>query len=71
VYELAVRHLGCAPPEIVFLSANGFDVAGAKIFGFTVCWVNRSGSVLDELDVVPDATVRTLAELPTLLSTLG
>jgi 2-haloacid dehalogenase len=71
VYELAVRHLGCAPHEIVFLSANGFDVAGAKTFGFTVCWVNRSGAVLDELDIVPDATVQTLAELPTVLSTLG
>lgn len=70
VYELAVRHLGCAPHEIVFLSANGFDVAGAKTFGFTVCWVNRAGVVLDELDVVPDATVRTLAELPTVLPTL-
>jgi 2-haloacid dehalogenase len=71
VYDLAARHLGCAPHEIVFLSSNGFDVAGAKMFGFTVCWVNRSGAVLDELDVSPDATVRTLAELPTVLSTLG
>lgn len=70
VYELAVRHLGCAPREVLFLSANGFDVAGAKMFGFTVCWVNRANAVLDELDVTPDAMVRTVADLPTVLATL-
>jgi 2-haloacid dehalogenase len=71
VYELAVRHLNGAPREIVFLSANGFDVAGAKTFGFRVCWVNRSGAVLDELDAKPDAIVRTLADLPTILPALS
>lgn len=70
VYELAVRQLGCTPHEIVFLSANGFDVAGAKAFGFTVCWVNRASVPLDELDVAPDAEIRTLADLPHALTTL-
>ena len=68
VYELARQHLRLAREEIVFLSANGFDVVGAKAFGFTVCWVNRTGTTLDELGVSPDATVRSLGELT---STLG
>lgn len=67
VYELALQHLGVAREEIGFLSANGFDVVGAKAFGFTVYWVNRTGAVLDELGVAPDAMARSLAEVVTLL----
>ena len=26
----------------MFVSSNGFDVAGAKRFGFKVVWINRS-----------------------------
>lgn len=69
VYELATRQLGCAAREVVFLSANGFDVAGAKAFGFTVCWVNRANLPLDELGATPDTEIRTLAELPDLVTT--
>ncbi len=65
-YELALQHLGVAREEIGFLSANGFDVAGAKAFGFTVYWVNRMGAVLDELGIAPDATVQSLAEVASL-----
>lgn len=67
VYELALHYLGTAREEIGFLSANGFDVVGAKTFGFTVYRVNRTGTVIDELEVAPDATVRSLDELVTLL----
>ncbi len=66
VYELALQHLGVAREEIGFLSANGFDVAGAKAFGFTVYWVNRTGAVLDELGIAPDTTVQSLAEVASL-----
>jgi len=66
VYKLALQHLGVAREEIGFLSANGFDVAGAKAFGFTVYWVNRTGAVLDELGIAPDATVQSLAEVASL-----
>jgi 2-haloacid dehalogenase len=67
VYELALRHLRRAREEIGFLSANGFDVVGAKVFGFTVYRVNRTGVVMDDLGVAPDATVRSLDEVVTLL----
>jgi 2-haloacid dehalogenase len=53
VYGLALRHLRTTREEIGFLSANGFDVVGAKAFGFTVYWVNRTGTVMDELGIAP------------------
>ena len=31
------------PQETMFVSSNGFDVAGAKHFGFQVAWVRRGG----------------------------
>jgi 2-haloacid dehalogenase len=27
----------------MFISSNGFDVTGAKQFGFTVAWIERGG----------------------------
>jgi 2-haloacid dehalogenase len=65
--DLALHHLGMAREEIGFVSANGFDVVGAKAFGFTVYWLNRTGRVLDELGMTPDAMVRSFDDIVTLL----
>ena len=35
--------LGIPPGDVMFVSSNGFDVAGAKRFGFQVAWVRRGG----------------------------
>ena len=43
-YQLAVSGLGLKANEIAFVSANGWDVAGAKAFGFQACWLNRSNA---------------------------
>jgi 2-haloacid dehalogenase len=40
-YELVGPALGIAKHEALFVSSNGFDVAGAKQFGFTVAWIER------------------------------
>lgn len=42
-YELAAKSLGVAGDEVLFVSSNGFDVAGARQFGFRVAWVERGG----------------------------
>ncbi|MGA3156383.1 MAG: haloacid dehalogenase type II [Steroidobacteraceae bacterium] len=42
-YALAAPALGVATSEILFVSSNGFDVAGAKNYGFTVAWIERGG----------------------------
>lgn len=57
VYELAPRALGLAPGEIVFVSSNAWDVAGAATFGFTTCWCNRANAPAEELDATPDYEV--------------
>jgi 2-haloacid dehalogenase len=40
-YELVQERLGVAPDEVLFVSSNGFDVAGAKRFGFKVARIER------------------------------
>ena len=40
-YELIQERLGVAPEEVVFVSSNGFDIAGAKSFGFNVARIER------------------------------
>src|SRR5271166_4393233 len=40
-YELVEDRLGCRPEEVVFVSSNGFDVAGARSFGFKVVRIER------------------------------
>ncbi|MFN3673529.1 MAG: haloacid dehalogenase type II [Bosea sp. (in: a-proteobacteria)] len=40
-YRLVGEHLGLSPHEVLFVSSNGFDVAGAKHFGFKVARIAR------------------------------
>jgi 2-haloacid dehalogenase len=42
-YGLVVPALGVAKHEVLFVSSNGFDVVGAKQFGFQVAWIERDG----------------------------
>lgn len=63
VYQLAVSKLDVPKDHILFVSSNGWDVAGSKSFGFTVGWINRQGKTLEELGVRPDHEVTNLLEL--------
>ncbi|UIN35086.1 haloacid dehalogenase type II [Methylobacterium oryzae] len=49
-YDLAPERLGVDIREIVFVSSNRWDVAGAAAYGFTPVWVNRT----DQPDEYPD-----------------
>ncbi len=40
-YDLVQERLGLQPAEVAFVSSNGFDVAGAKSFGFKVARIER------------------------------
>lgn len=57
VYQLAPQALEMEPGEIVFVSSNGWDVAGAAAFGFRTCWCNRTNAPAEELEVTPDYEV--------------
>jgi 2-haloacid dehalogenase len=67
VYQLAVDRLGVEAARIGFVSANGWDAAGASAFGFRTVWVNRTGAPVDRLPARPHAQIRQLAELHHLL----
>ena len=41
VYALGPEALGLPAGDILFVSSNAWDVAGAKAFGYQVAWCNR------------------------------
>jgi 2-haloacid dehalogenase len=63
VYALGPTTLGIPAAELLFVSSNAWDVAGAKAFGYRVAWCNRTGAPAEELGVGPDDTVSRLDEL--------
>ena len=65
-YQLAVDALGLPAGRIGFVSANGWDAAGAKAFGFTTFWINRAGLPLERHAPEPDYVIATLAEVATI-----
>ena len=67
VYQLACDRLGVARDQIGFVSSNGWDAAGAKSFGFTTFWINRTAAPVDALGLIPDRVLNSLTELPPLL----
>lgn len=68
VYRLAVDRLGVRAGEVLFVSSNGWDAAGAAAFGFQVAWCNRTGQPRERLPGPPAAVIRSLSELPALLA---
>jgi 2-haloacid dehalogenase len=63
VYELGPRAFGVPAGDILFVSSNAWDVAGAKAFGYRTCWCNRLAAPMDRLGVSPDLEVRKLDEI--------
>jgi 2-haloacid dehalogenase len=63
VYALGPEALKLPVSEILFVSSNAWDAAGAKAFGYPVCWVNRSRVEMERLGSDPDVIVNSLAEL--------
>ena len=68
VYRLALDELRLWPNEVLFVSANGWDACGAKAFGLRVAWCNRAGQPPERIPEQPDFVVRSLAELPALVT---
>ncbi|MCB6178223.1 haloacid dehalogenase type II [Rhodobacter sp. Har01] len=62
-YALIPARLGANPRDVLFVSSNGWDVAGAARFGFTAVWVNRAGLPMDRLPHGPAHVVRDLTQL--------
>jgi 2-haloacid dehalogenase len=64
VYALGPQAIGIPAAELLFVSSNAWDVAGAKAFGYRVAWCNRLGAPEEELGVRADLVVSALDRLP-------
>ena len=67
VYHLAEKAFDLHRSQILFVSSNAWDASGARHFGFSVCWINRTGNTFDELGQTPDHVINSLEQLPRLL----
>ena len=64
VYALACERLQLPPEDIGFVSSNCWDAIGARAFGFTTFWINRTGAPVDRHGPAPDFVIGSLAQLP-------
>ncbi len=67
VYDMVGARFGCAKEDVLFVSSNGWDVAGAAGYGFPTVWVNRAGEPIDRLPHTPRHVLSDLTSLPELL----
>ena len=63
VYDLPIKKYNIKPNEIVFLSANTWDVSGGGNYGYHSIWVNRNKSHFDNLDYLPKNEIGNLTQL--------
>ncbi|GGW37976.1 haloacid dehalogenase [Gemmobacter lanyuensis] len=67
VYDLVMEHFAVEPAGVLFVSSNGWDIAGAGSFGFRTLWVNRAGLPVDRLPHRPHHVAPDLSHLTDLL----
>ena len=63
VYDIPVKKYKIQKEEVVFLSANTWDVSGGGNYGYNSVWVNRNNSIFDNLDYKPKEEVKNLNQL--------
>ena len=69
-YALGTQAFDASAREIVFVSSNGWDVAGAGWFGYATFWINRTGAPLEELESKPRGTGQSMSDLVEFVRTL-
>lgn len=62
-YALVTSSLRLSAPDIAFQSSNRWDIAGAKAFGMTCHWINRSGAPDEYVEFLPDKVLSSLSGL--------
>ena len=63
VYNIPIQKYKIQNDEVVFLSANTWDISGGGNFGYNTVWVNRNSNVFDNLDYEPKNEIGNLKEL--------
>jgi len=63
VYDIPVKKYKIQKNEVVFLSANTWDVSGGGNYGYNAIWVNRNNNIFDNLDYKAKNEVKNLNHL--------
>ena len=63
VYDIPIKEYRIKKDEVLFLSANTWDVSGGGNYGYNAVWVNRNNNIFDNLDYKPKNQVKQLVEL--------
>lgn len=66
VYDLVGKRFACAKEDVLFVSSNGWDAAGAAGYGFVTAWVNRAVEPVDRLPWKPAHILPDLTTIPDL-----
>ena len=67
VYDLPIKKYKIKNSEVMFLSANTWDVSGGGNYGYQSIWVNRNNNIFDNLDFNPSNQIKDLTELINLI----
>ena len=60
VYDIPINKYLIQRDEVVFLSANTWDVSGAGNYGYKAIWINRNNNIFDNLDYKPNFEIKDL-----------
>ena len=60
VYDIPINKYQIQRDEVVFLSANTWDVSGAGNYGYKAIWINRNNNIFDNLDYKPNFEIKDL-----------
>ena len=71
VYQMVIDQFNCKIEEVLFISSNGWDIAGASKFGFTTLWINRNLIPKDRLTFMPNKITNNLSTIPNILKELN
>ncbi|AEJ43970.1 haloacid dehalogenase type II [Alicyclobacillus acidocaldarius] len=69
-YQHALQVLKAEKRDVVFVSSNDWDAAAAEHFGFRACLLRRTDGGTLPYGRAPSAAIRSMAELPHLLSSI-
>jgi len=63
VYDIPIKKYQIQKNDVVFLSANTWDVSGGGNHGYNTVWLNRNNNIFDNLDYEPKHRIKHMGEL--------
>tara|TARA_B100000214_G_scaffold193448_1_gene140011 strand:+ start:2551 stop:3216 length:666 start_codon:yes stop_codon:yes gene_type:complete len=63
VYDIPIKKYSIKKDEVVYLSANTWDVSGGGNYGYNSVWVNRNNNFFDKLDYSAKNEIKSLNRL--------